>query len=303
MTGWRSAVGYLYLLVTAIGWAGAWLTARLAAHDLDPLTVTWGRFIIAAAVLLPFWLALERGRLRALTAADGWTLFAMSLTGIVGYTILFMIGVAYAPATDGAVIAPGLAGVFTLLLGSIAFSERPPGRAIAGAVFAAVGSLLVGWSAVSASSTEPGRLFGDAVYAVSAVVWAVYTVLGRRLAGRVPAISGVLIASVIGVVLMTPVVLWREGLPNPLEWTAAARLNVIYLGSAATALAFVTYYLTVKILGIPRAAPALGLVPFFAVLGAHFLLDEPLTLLHVLGGAFVIAGILLPARRPTPAGR
>ena len=72
--------------------------------------------------------------------------------------------------------------------------------------------------------------------------------------------------------------------------------NVAYLGIVATALGFVTYYLAVRILGLNRAMPGLGLVPLFGVLGAAFFLGETVGPLHVLGGVLVISGIAVPAR-------
>lgn len=70
----------------------------------------------------------------------------------------------------------------------------------------------------------------------------------------------------------------------------------MYLGLGATAVAFVTYYLAVEMIGIGRTAPSLGLVPLFAVVGAALILGEELTVLHALGGALVIVGIVVPAR-------
>jgi drug/metabolite transporter (DMT)-like permease len=54
--------GYLLLLVTALSWAGAWITARVAAHDAPPMTVTAGRFLVASLLLLPVWWVLVHGR-------------------------------------------------------------------------------------------------------------------------------------------------------------------------------------------------------------------------------------------------
>ena len=56
----RTLFGYVLLVVTAVGWAGAWLTARVAAHDAPPLTVTWSRFVVAALALIPAWLVFEQ---------------------------------------------------------------------------------------------------------------------------------------------------------------------------------------------------------------------------------------------------
>jgi drug/metabolite transporter (DMT)-like permease len=122
-------------------------------------------------------------------------------------------------------------------------------------------------------------------------------VVGRRIADRVPAVTAVLLASVLGVGLLTPVVFAHDGVPHVTRWSAAARLNVVYLGLGATAMAFVTYYAAVRIVGVERTAPGLGLVPVFGVLGAAFFLGERLAPLHVLGGALVVAGIVLPTWR------
>lgn len=296
----RTVTGYLLLLVTALAWAGAWLTARVAAHDAPPFTVTWGRFVVAAVALVPAWLALARGGLPRLDGRDWATLFGMGLTGIAGYTVLFMMGVARAPASDGAIITPGLAGLFAMVLAFLVRGERPARRQLAGALIALVGTCLVGWSAAQETGVDSQRVAGDLLYVAGAAVWGAYTVLGTRISARVPAVTGILLASVLGVAVLTPVVLAVDGAPDPAAWSRAAVFNVVYLGLGATAVAFVTYYLAVERIGIGRTAPSLGLVPLFAVVGAAAILGEQLTPLHALGGLLVIAGIAVPARAGWP---
>jgi drug/metabolite transporter (DMT)-like permease len=287
-------LGYTLLVVTAIGWAGAWVTARLAAHELPPLTVAWGRFVVAAAALVPAWLVLEQGHRPSLRPSDRWTLLAMSLTGIVGYTVVFMMGVARAPASDGAVLTPGLAGVFAMAFAALTARRAPAARAICAAALATSGCVLVGLTAWSRVQASEQRLEGDLLYVAGAALWGLYTVLGKRLSGRVSAVSAILLASLVGIGLLTPLVLVRDGVPDPRAWTSTAWLNVVYLGLAATAIAFVTYYLAVRLVGVNRAGPALGLVPILGVLGAAAFLGERLAPLHALGGALVVAGIVLP---------
>jgi len=292
----RTATGYALLVVTALGWAGAWLTARVAAHDVPPLTVTWARFLVAGLALIPAWIALDRGHLPRLERRVGTTLVGMGLTGIAGYTILFMMGVARAPASDGAIITPGLAGLFAVLLSFLFTGARPEPRQLAGAGIALVGTGCVGWSAARVAGADSERIVGDLLFVASAALWGAYTVLGKSISGRVPAVTGILLASAIGVVVLTPIVLSVDGVPAPGAWSRAAIVNVLYLGLGATGIAFVTYYLAVERVGIGRTAPSLGLVPLFAVIGAALLLDERLTPLHALGGLLVIAGIVVPAR-------
>jgi len=292
-------VGYLLLLVTTLAWGGAWVTARLAAHALSPLTVTWGRFATATLALLPMKLMLERGRKVRLERRDVLALAGMSLTGVAGYTIVFMAGVARAPASDGAIITPGLVGGLAMSLGAVVYRRLPRRREITGAVLAGVGVTLVGLSAFLAADAagDLERVAGDWMFVACALLWATYTVLGERLAGRVPAVTSVLLACGLGVVILTPLTWAFEGAPNPAAWPRVGLFNVVYLGVFATAFGFVAYYLAVRILGLNRAMPGMGLVPLFGVLGAAVFLGESLNGLHVLGGAFVIAGIVVAALR------
>jgi drug/metabolite transporter (DMT)-like permease len=283
------------MVITTLGWAGAWLTARLAAHDAPPMTVTVGRFIVASAALLPAWFVLERGRGVRPGRREWMMLLGMSVTGIAGCTVLFLVGVAKAPASDGAILTPGLAGSFAMLVAFLSTGARPDSRALGSAILTVAGSALVGWAAARASGFDAERITGDLIFVASAAGWGVYTVLGRHLADRLPAITGVLLASLIGVILLAPIALIHDGLPDLASWSRAAVLNVVYLGLGATAVSFVTFYLAVKVVGIARAAPTFGLVPLFGVLGAAALLGERITPLHVVGGLLVVGGIVIPA--------
>lgn len=299
----RTAWGYLLLVVTALGWSGAWVTARLAAHDAPPMTVTVGRFAIAAVALLPAWLAFDRSKRIGLSRRDWQLVLGMSLTGITTYTVLFLIGVSLAPATDGSIITPGFVGLFAIGIAWTFTGDRPGRTSLIGAVLALIGSLIVGWGALRSGGLGSDRLLGALVFVASAAAYGAYTVLGRRLSDTVPAVTGVLLASALGAVLLAPVALWVEGVPDLAGWSWRAWLNVVYLGLVATAVSFVTYYLGVQYVGVGRTAPALGLVPLFSVIGAAALLGDQVTWSHGLGGVLVIAGIMLPAvrQRPGPA--
>lgn len=300
MTPRPTWLGYLMLLLTTAAWGGAWVTARLGAHDLPPLTVTWGRFALAALALLPMKPLLERGRRVTLDRRDWLTLLGMGATGIAGYTIVFMEGVARAPASDGAIITPGLVGALAMTFGAIFARRMPRRREILGAALAAVGVALVGFSAFRAADAagDVARVAGDWLFVLAAILWATYTVLGQRLAGRVPAVTGVLLACLLGVALLTPFTWAIDGPSDPRSWPAAGAFNVAYLGIVATALGFVTYYLAVRILTLNRAMPGMGLVPLFGVIGAAVFLGETMGPLHILGGLLVVAGIVAPARGP-----
>lgn len=286
--------GYALLFATAVGWSGAWIIARAAAHEASPTAITVGRFAVAAVALVPAWLLLEHGRRFRPTRGDAALLLGMALTGIVGYTLLFLSGIALAPASDGAVITPALAGVFAMLIAWPALKQRPTAQQSAGALLALAGVFLVGWSALAGSGLGSERVTGDFLFVISAGFWGAYAVLGRRAADRIPPVTGILLASALGVAVLAPVAVLVQGPSILVGWSGLAWANVLYLGLVATAFSFVTFYLGVRRVGVASAAPFYGLVPVFAVLEAAWLLNEQLTLLHAIGGGLVFAGIALP---------
>jgi drug/metabolite transporter (DMT)-like permease len=286
--------GYVALVFAGLGWAGAWLTARVAAHDIPRLTTTVGRFAVASVCLFPVWIVLEPKKTLRIPREIIWTLVGFVATGIVAYNLMFLSGVSLAPASDGAVITPGLGGIFAMLIAWLFQGKRPEKEAVVGAVLVAAGVLLVGFSAIRQAGVNSGRLAGDLFFFGSAMVWGVYTVCGRRLSAHLSGVSSIFYGSVIGTLVLIPIALVMDGVPHFAAWPTTGWLNVIYLGSAATALSFVTYYVAVKRLGVSHAAPGLGLIPMFAVVGAALLLGEHITPLKIAGGALTILGIALP---------
>lgn len=302
MTDRQAWLGYVLLVVTALGWSGAWITARLAAHEAPELTVTVGRFALASVALAPVWWTVDRGRGIELARRDWLLIGGMSLTGITTYTALFLTGVGLAPATDGAVITPGFVGLFSVVFAWVFVRERPSRAGLAGALVALLGALAVGWTAMRGAGFGSARAAGDLVFVAAGAAYGAYTVLGERLSASVPAVTAILLASALGALGLAPVALAVDGLPDLAGWSWRAWLNVAYLGLVATALSFVTYYAAVQRVGVERTAPALGLVPVFTIVGANLLLGDPLTLLHALGGGLVLVGIVLPAWARTSAG-
>lgn len=289
-----SSRGYALLFVTALGWSGAWIIARAAAPEVSPSAITVARFAIAAVALLPVWFLLEQGRRFRPTGGDGLLLLGMALTGIVGYTLLFLTGIALAPASDGAIITPALAGVFGMLIAWPALRQRPSAQQVGGALLALTGVFLVGWSVLGSLGSQSERITGDLLFVAGAGTWGVYTVLGRIAADRIPPTTGILLASVLGVAMLTPVVLLVQGPAIFTGWTGLAWANALYLGIVATAISFVTFYLGVQRVGVASAAPFYGLVPVFSVVEAAWLLGEDVTIFHGVGGALVFVGIAFP---------
>jgi len=267
---------------------------------MPPLALATGRFAVAS-VLLWLWASRAPGGIAwRLTRADLALVAGMGLTAVAGYNVLFLYGLRLAPASDGAIIVPGLVAPLTAVISWPLLRERIGRGGTLGLVLALAGMGLVmspGWQA------GRERFLGDLLFVLGAVCWALYSVLGKVVTGRLSSVNATLFGTLAGTVMLVPLAIaergWTALLVAPLE----AWLGLAYLGVFATVVSFVFLYEGIRRLGATRASSFLLLVPIFGVLLSAALLREHITPRTLAGGALVIAGLWLVQRdfRPRPA--
>jgi drug/metabolite transporter (DMT)-like permease len=251
------------------------------------------RFATAGLLLLG-WCRL-RGIPIPLRRADVPIILGITATSVVGYNILFLYGVTLAPASHGAVITPGLIPVFTLGLGRLLYNEGIAWRQAVGVVVCLLGlALVVG----PAFADDPEALTGDAMFAVAALLWASYAILGRSVTKRFHVAAATCLSALLGALVFLPL-----GLLDPVGFGAVghastqALAGLAYLGSLGTALGFVLFYLGVQRIGSARASAYTVLVPLFGVSMTIPILGERLEPISFLGAAIVICGLWLTQSR------
>jgi len=292
--GARKAALAQMVLVTAL-FGGTWPAGKIAVDHLPPLTVAAARFVFATVLLLGLATA-RAGRLQLPSRRDLPLIAALGLTGIAGYQALFLVGLDRTPASDGAILVPGLIPALTALLAWRLYAQRPTRRVTTGFAIALVGLVVV----VDPTGAVGGeRLAGDLLLLGAAVCWAVYTILGPSATARFDPLLATAYASALGTLILIP--LSVTGWGSLAHADAAAWLALLYLAPLGTVLAFVLYYDGVQRLGAARTAAFTLLVPVFGVSSSIVVLGEPLRPGLVVGGAIVLAGLWLVQRPARPA--
>ena len=286
------------LLGMAVCFGGTWPAGKVATHYVAPATAATARFAAACALLST--LALLRGRAVRLPARRDLPLvFAMGLTAVALYNFCFLYGLRLAPASDGSIIVPGLIPVLTTLLAWRLYGDRPGRSVAAGFALALCGLVLV---VDPVGGVDMRRLSGDFVLIGAAACWSAYVLVARRAATRFDSITANVYLSGCGALLLLPFSFLGGGWGGLAHAPASAWGAIAYLAVVGTVLGFVLFSEGVRVVGIRPTSAFTLLVPVFGVLGAVFVLGEPLRLLLVAGGVLVIAGLWLVQRpsRPTP---
>ena len=125
------------------------------------------------------------------------------------------------------------------------------------------------------------------------VSWVGYTVFSRfALKGLTP-IAATTYATLWGTLVLGLASLTEVDSLSPAMLSWNNFFAVFYLGAFGSAIAFIWYNEGVKMIGPARTVVFTNLVPVFGLLLSYLILDEPIYLSMVIGGAIVIAGVTL----------
>ena len=138
-SNWR--LGLPLALTTAVFWGTVPIALSVVLKDMDPYTVTWYRFVIAAALLLP--ILVMSGRLPRLGSlgARPWLLVVFAIAGISGNYVLFLLGLHFTSPTVTQVVSQ-LGPLFLMLAGVTILRESLLGPQRWGIVVLIAGLLL-----------------------------------------------------------------------------------------------------------------------------------------------------------------
>lgn len=273
----------IMLAALAAIWGSSFLFIVIALRDLAPSTLILLR-MASGALALAVYVRLAGHRLAQLRPyALPLALLALINTAVPFFLIAW--GQQYIDSGLAAIFnasAPLFTALFAL---SIDRTQRVTGTRLAGVVLAFGGVvLLVGFELGGGERAVAGAL---AVVAASACYGIGGLYAGRRFAGLPPAL--VAYGSLAWATLyVLPLGAAQAAMPG---WEAL--LSVLYLGVAATGLAYLLYFGLIAGAGASKAVLVTYLVPSLALLYGAVFLDERLTAVSLAGLALVLTGVAL----------
>jgi len=249
------------------------------------------RFIIAGLVL--FVPAARALRGKAFDRRDAAALAGLGLLGVTLMSSLYHLSITLLPANVAALVF-SCNPVFVVLFAPLVLSEKITARKLG-----AVALCLTGIAVLAHDRTAGVSPTGLFLMLVAIIIFALYTLLFKKMTPRYGALPVTAFTGLIGGLFILPLAAGVEGMPLAAYGTADW-IGIAYLALVGTALG---YFLFID--GISRVEASIGSMafffkPFLAALFAWIVLDEALTISMLVGGAFILGGMvtaLLPARR------
>ena len=293
----RDVTTDLGLLLLVLIWGVNFSVLKVLLRELDPLALNALRFPMAAVAL---WILVRRldGSSKP-DPEDFRRIITLGLLGNVAYQLCFIFGVDSTFAGNASLLL-ATTPVWTLFLSSVAGHERPGGWVIIGVAGTLIGIFMVITGSRDAGTLASPTTRGDLLILIASMLWAMYTVGGRKPVTR----YGALRVTAWTLWVATPIIFFM-GLPGLMRTdlrtiTPEAWIGITYAGLLGIGLAYLLWYRAVERIGNNRTAVYSNLVPVAALITAWIWLGEVPTTLQLIGAAVILVGLTLARLAHSP---
>ena len=283
-----------FLTVAIWGTTFVW-TKLLIINGLSPAQIFTLRFVIAYVLLLGF--SLWRGRHKWFS--DSWrdelTMLGLGLTGGSMYFLTENESLRFTTATNTSLIVCSCPLFAMLIIALFYKSERFSARQILGSVVALAGMAVVVLNGHFILHLSP---LGDTLAFSACLCWALYTLLMKPIMGRYPAMFITRKVFFYGILTILPYYVFVPDMPSlDVLLRPAVMWNLLFLGSVASMLCYLTWSWCMKGLGAVVCTNWVYVNPITTIVAAWLILGEQITTYFIMGSVLIIAGMYLSSKK------
>ncbi|KLU64875.1 putative amino-acid metabolite efflux pump [Desulfosporosinus acididurans] len=291
MENHKLVAGHLSALGTILIWGVTFISTKLLLKDFTPIEILLFRFIIGYIALF----LVYPHRLKTKDFKEE-LLFALSgLCGVTLYFLLENIALTFTLAANVGIIV-SIAPLFTALLAYFFEGENLRTEFFIGFIVAIIGIVLVMLNGSYFLRVNP---LGDILASLAAIVWAVYSVLMRRISRfHYNTIGCTRKVFFYGLLFMIPALFF---VPFHFDYYAFTKVqnmfNLLFLGLGASAVCFVSWNWSVSILGAVKTSVYIYIVPVITIAASALILHEIITWVAFVGVLLTLAGLYVSERK------
>lgn len=288
-------LAYTGLVLTPLFWAGNAVLAKATIDLIPPLSMSFWRWVIALAVILPFGLPGVIRHRKVIRQYLG-SMIVLATLSVAAFNSLLYYATLTTSATNIALINSTIP-IFISLLAWLLLAERTRPVQMLGIALAVLGILTViargEFSSLFALQAQPG----DLIMVGAVFSWGLFSVLLRRQAVPLPALTFLTTQIALGTVIILPfymadLLMFSGGFPV----RSSTVVPLLYFAFFPGILAYAFWNHGVHRIGPARSAIFMYLTPVFASILAGLFLNERLGLFHIVGGLLILTGLLLATR-------
>ena len=283
---------YISLLLTLVSlvWAGSFVAVRITVEEISSIDLGFLRFLVATPFMVLI-LLLSKKETR-LPVKDFLSLSVLGLTGVTLLYIFQFIGIEQTTASTAAVLI-NTNVIFVVILSATFLKENFSFKKALGIALSFSGVLVVIFAQMTNESIVFSNVFliGCIFMVLSALCWAVYSIVGKKLLDKYDPFTVTTYAFILGTIFFLPVVL-----PNITDTIQNISFNgwisILYLSLVCSVFGYVAWYYALSKIEAGRAVIFLNLIPLFTIVISFFTGEIP-TFLFLIGASLIIYGVYL----------
>lgn len=266
----------------ALIWAGSFIAVKIGVKELSPVQIAFLRFAVASPFML-IALLLKKKKVR-MPLREFPALIVLALTGVTLLYLFQFTGIKYTTASSSAVLI-NTNVIFIAILSSLFLREKISLMKGGGIMLGFLGvALIMGGAPFQGISMK-----GNLMIILSAICWAVYSVVGKKLLEKYDALTITTYVFIIGTLMFIPFM--KEGIPAGISLTGWA--VILYLALLCSVFAYIAWYDALADAEASKVAIFLNLIPLFAMLLSYIILKEKMGMSLLAGAFLIITGIYL----------
>ena len=285
-------IAVLLILVSFV-WAGSFIVVDITTKEMDPIDLGFLRFLVATPLMIL--IAVVRKKPLSIPRKELPWLIVLGLTGVTLLYLFQFLGIHFTNAPTASVLI-NTNVIFIAILSGLFLHETMTRKRVAGIVLSFIGVFVIMFSDISKQALTFDNLFfiGGILMLLSALCWALYSFVGKRLLKTYDEFVITTYAFGFGTLFYIPFVVLHLG-PVLQQTSLNGWLAVLYLALTCSIFGYLGWYYALKHIDASKAAVFLNFIPLFTILMSFFL-GTSLTWFFLLGAALIIYGVYLTQR-------
>jgi len=296
-----SAAIAISVALIVVMWSLNFIAAKIGLRQLGPLTMASFRVVFAGVVMIPAYLICRRARVFAahitrppsgFSLGDFWVFAYLGFFGVCVNQVCFTAGLRYTSVGHSAVII-GMGPIYVLALASAMRLERLTMRKVVGMGVALIGVIVL--AAEEGLGARSTTLLGDAITMAGSLGFALYAVLGKRVATRYDTLTMTAFNQIFGAIIALPVAIIEALRIGPAaHWSAIgwqSWASTAYMAVFGSAGAYLLYFWLLRYMPPSQLSAFSYLLPVTATILGIWWLGEKGSWNELVGGALVLGGV------------
>jgi len=279
---------YLLILLAIIFWGTSFVATKTVLNEIKPVTIIILRLILASILLTIIALSTKR-KFSINFKSHSW-IFILALVAVFHLWIQ-VTGLQYTTAANTGWII-GTAPVFMAILGFVFYKEKITLLQFLGILVAVAGLLLlIGKGDITNIGLIENQ--GDLLVLGSAFTWGVYSMVNKKISLSYSPLMTILYLFLMMAVIIIPFNLNTETINSVINLSFISWMWILFLGIFCSGVAYVIWAQALRDMESAKVGAFLYFEPLVTVIAAWFFLREEITLLMILSGLLITAGVFI----------